>query len=138
MKDLLSLRFINFTLSDILSEEYISLMNLEIEKFLGTNLIQHILKYEGDTEWFVLINDIQKNFRLWLTIFQDPYEPVNRIIINNLSSSVEKKIEKQIIKIILEFLGKIGIISVYSNDISLDWEKLGFILEENGIYRSLK
>ncbi|MBE3592885.1 MAG: hypothetical protein IMW84_08490 [Thermoanaerobacter sp.] len=143
MKDLLSLRCINITLSEILSDEYLSLMRWEIEKILQTNLMQHILKYEDDTEWFILLNGIEKNFRLWLTIFQDSYEPVNRIIINELSVSFEKEIDekelkKQIIKTVSEFLCDIGVISVYSNNTSLPWEELGFMLEENKLYFSLK
>ncbi|AEM79074.1 hypothetical protein SAMN04244560_02255 [Thermoanaerobacter thermohydrosulfuricus] len=143
MNDLLSLRCINITLSEILSDEYLSLMKWEIEKILQINLIQHILKYEDDTEWFILLNGIEKNFRLWLTIFQDSYEPVNRIIINELSVSFEKEIdkkelEKQIIKTVSEFLRDIGVISVYSNNTSLPWEELGFMLEENKLYFSLK
>ena len=143
MNDLLSLRCINITLSEILSDEYLSLMKWEIEKILQINLIQHILKYEDDTEWFILLNGIEKNFRLWLTIFQDSYEPVNRIIINELSVSFEKEtdkkeLEKQIIKTVSEFLRDIGVISVYSNNTSLPWEELGFMLEENKLYFSLK
>ncbi|KHO62885.1 hypothetical protein THYS13_09680 [Thermoanaerobacter sp. YS13] len=143
MNDLLSLRCINTTLSEILSDEYLSLMKWEIEKTSGINFIQHILKYEDDTEWFILLNGIEKNSRLWLTIFEDPYEPVNRIIINELSVSFEKEIdkkelEKQIIKTVSEFLRDIGVISVYSNNTSLPWEKLGFVLEENKLYFSLK
>ncbi|EIW00467.1 hypothetical protein [Thermoanaerobacter siderophilus] len=143
MNDLLSLRCINITLSEILSDEYLSLMKWEIEKILQINLIKHILKYEDDTEWFILLNGIEKNFRLWLTIFQDSYEPVNRIIINELSVSFEKEIdkkelEKQIIKTVSEFLRDIGVISVYSNNTSLPWEELGFMLEENKLYFSLK
>ncbi|MGI1690987.1 hypothetical protein [Thermoanaerobacter uzonensis] len=143
MNDLLSLRCINTTLSEILSDEYLSLMKWEIEKTSGINFIQHILKYEDDTEWFILLNGIEKNSRLWLTIFEDPYEPVNRIIINELSVSFEeeiykKELEKQIIKTVSEFLRDIGVISVYSNNTSLPWEKLGFVLEENKLYFSLK
>jgi len=143
MNDLLSLRCINTTLSEILSDEYLSLMKWEIEKTSGINFIQHILKYEDDTEWFILLNGIEKNSRLWLTIFEDPYEPVNRIIINELSVSFEKEIdkkelEKQIIKTVSEFLRDIGVISVYSNNTSLPWGKLGFVLEENKLYFSLK
>ncbi|ADD02794.1 hypothetical protein Thit_1539 [Thermoanaerobacter italicus Ab9] len=78
-----------------------------------------------------------------MTIFEDPYEPVNRIIINELSVSFEKEIdrkelEKQIIKTVSEFIRDIGVISVYSNNTSLPWEELGFMLEENKLYFSLK
>ncbi|SHE82700.1 hypothetical protein SAMN02745195_01225 [Thermoanaerobacter uzonensis DSM 18761] len=143
MNDLLSLRCINTTLSEILSDEYLSLMKWEIEKTSGIHFIQHILKYEDDTEWFIILNGIEKNSRLWLTIFEDPYEPVNRIIINELSVSFEEEINKkelgkQITKTVSEFLRDIGVISVYSNNTSLPWEELGFVLEENKLYFSLK
>ncbi|MBZ4656235.1 MAG: hypothetical protein PWP18_1265 [Thermoanaerobacter sp.] len=36
-------------------------MKSEIEKIVGINFKQHILKYENDTEWFVLLNGIEKN-----------------------------------------------------------------------------
>jgi hypothetical protein len=118
-------------------------MKWEIEKISGIHFIQHILKYEDDTEWFILLNGIEKNSRLWLTIFEDPYEPVNRIIINELSVSFEEEINKkelgkQITKTVSEFLRDIGVISVYSNNTSLPWEELGFVLEENKLYFSLK
>jgi hypothetical protein len=78
-----------------------------------------------------------------LTIFEDPYEPVNRIIINDLSVAFEKEIdkkelEKQIIKTVSELLRDIGVISVYSNNTSLPREEIGFMLEKNKLYFSLK
>ncbi|WP_245599096.1 hypothetical protein [Thermoanaerobacter thermocopriae] len=49
-----------------------------------------------------------------------------------------KELEKQIIKTVSEFLRDIGVISVYSNNTSLPREEIGFMLEKNKLYFSLK
>jgi hypothetical protein len=49
-----------------------------------------------------------------------------------------KGLEKEVIKVISNFLKHIGVISVYLNDSSLFWMDMGFILEETGIYLTLK
>lgn len=141
MNTFCNFRCITSTLSDLLSDTHITNMRKQFEQITGINYLQHIIKYENDAEWFILLNGSDNSSRIWLTIFQDPYEPVNRIIINDFSlpdNTQNKIIEKDIINTLFNCLNEIGPISIYSNNSSPFWLKMGFAPDESGIYLTLK
>lgn len=136
-----NLRCITNNISDSLSDTHITKMRKCLEKITGISYLQYIIKYENDAEWFILLNGNDNNSRIWLTILQDPYETVDRIIINNFSlpkNIQTKNIEKDIINTIFNYLSEFGPISVYSNYPSPFWLKMGFVPDESGIYLILK
>jgi len=139
MNIFLPFRSIENTLNDYLNKNDLKELKSNIEKILNKKYDFLILKSENDTEWFLLFNSF--NSRFWLTIFQDPYETKNRIIINEflIAKDDDNQINREkIIDAFYKSFGHIGPISIYSNNSSIFWLEMGFILEENKIYMTYK
>lgn len=135
MNSICNYRCIRNTLSEYLSDSDINNICKPMSEVTGIKFYFKILKYENDSEWFVLINSVDNESRLWFTIFQDPYESTNRIVINDLSLKIVNKDKvKKIIDILYDYFYEFGRISVYSNNKIQCLDNINFIPDSNNIY----